>query len=141
MGSRGAPNSASAVGFPPRFARRRPLSPGVRQLGNRMGMSSADWSPCTQLEVETLVSGAVVKFTDAESEKWRRYRITPQQVLIDRMGNKEKVFAVARAGQNVVFFDDVEEEFAVGRLNEDGQVEDVRLLGELAWAIAELKAS
>src|SRR6478672_6543169 len=43
MGSRGAPNSGPAVGFPPRCARRRPLSPGVRRHGNILGETTARW--------------------------------------------------------------------------------------------------
>jgi hypothetical protein len=50
----------------------------------------------------------------------------------------EKVFVVARAGNRVLFFDDVEEEFGVGVPDSDGVLRDLGTFGPLVAAVLAL---
>ena len=51
----------------------------------------------------------------------------------------EKVFVVARAGNRVLFFDDVEEEFGVGVPGNDGVLRDLGTFGPLVAALLALE--
>jgi len=53
----------------------------------------------------------------------------------------EEVFIVARRGTRVVFFDDVEDEFAAGTVDEHGAISHAGLYGELRWAVHSLLES
>jgi hypothetical protein len=50
----------------------------------------------------------------------------------------EEVFAVARAGNRVLFFDDVEEDFGVGVPDSDGILRDLGTFGALVAAVLAL---
>ena len=51
----------------------------------------------------------------------------------------EKVFAVARAGKRVLFFDDVEDEFGVGGPDKDGILRDLGTFGSFIAAVLALE--
>jgi hypothetical protein len=50
----------------------------------------------------------------------------------------EKAFAVARAGNRVFFFDDVEDEFGVGVPDNDGVLRDLETFGSFVAAVLAL---
>jgi hypothetical protein len=50
----------------------------------------------------------------------------------------ESVFIVARKGSRVLFFDDVEDEFATGTIDEWGNITNAGLCGELVYALRNL---
>ena len=64
------------------------------------------------------------------------YRGTIAQFSADGV---EEVFIVARKGSKVAFFDDVEDEFAAGTIDEHGAVLSASLYGELRWAVHSLE--
>lgn len=55
-------------------------------------------------------------------------------------GKCEEVFVAARCGEHVVIYDDIEEEFAVGIIGDDGILRTWSLYGELRWALAAFRA-
>lgn len=65
------------------------------------------------------------------------YVVDPYKSKLKRLKNSELVFVVARGRLHVVFFDDVEDEFATASESE-GCLTDIAYLGELAFALEEL---
>ena len=79
--------------------------------------------------------------SSAELTAFSAYRVPLGRGTVARFSTDgvEKVFIVARRGTKVVFFDDVEDEFAVGTADEGGAVSDAGLYGELRWAVRGLQ--
>ena len=72
-----------------------------------------------------------------DSGDWGRFGVPPFYAYLVRVPatGEEPVWVVAKHGRRVIFFDDVEEEFAVGTMSDDGAISDVALVGHLAWAM------
>jgi hypothetical protein len=60
--------------------------------------------------------------TGAALERFNRYRIEPRTFPCIRTEGfgEEQIYSVAVSGQSLIVFDDVEEEFGVGRRDPDG---------------------
>src|SRR5258706_627432 len=96
-----------------------------------------EWRPIAQSELEAIISAAVQEFDAERLDNWNRFRIPLMQASIHRSPawGEEHVFLVARRGDEVLFYDDDEDEFAVGHLSSDGVVSLGGLAGELGHAI------
>jgi hypothetical protein len=100
------------------------------------------WKPITKDEIQRLLATEVERLDDETRPLWDRFGITPLQVKCVRIRadgtplEPEPIFVVAREGNEVVVFDDVEEEFGTGVLNSDGQLRNWGTYGErLDWTL------
>ena len=97
------------------------------------------WTPATKEEVEAEIARVAVH---AGPEAWARFSghlIDPHPAAIDRLGQTEQVFVVARLPRRVVFFDDVEEIFGTAA-EVDGRLVDLAMYGDLRLALKEAEA-
>ena len=81
-----------------------------------------DWQPATIEQVNEVVARDV-KDCDAEQlAAFAKYRVEPFSVPIVRRGQTESVVVVARNGDQVIYWEDVEEGFNVSPISPDGRV-------------------
>ncbi len=97
------------------------------------------WTPATK----SIVARAIDEIaTHAGAEIWSHYSplmVDPYQSKIERFGEVEDVFVVAKLPCRVVFFEDIEEEF--GTASEiDGKLVDCLFYGDLRLALTEAAA-
>jgi hypothetical protein len=97
-----------------------------------------DWQPISRSQLEELISAEVRDFDAVKLDIWNRLRVPLAVASIHRSPEwgEEQVFLVARRGDEVLFYDDVEDEFAVGRISGENVVSLGGLAGELHHAIA-----
>ena len=81
-----------------------------------------DWQPATIEAVNEIVAGDL-KDCDAEQlAAFAKYRVEPFSASIVRYGRKESVVVVARNGDQVIYWEDVEDGFNVSPISPDGRV-------------------
>lgn len=81
-----------------------------------------DWQPATIQEVSEIVAGDL-KDCDAEQlAAFDKYRIEPFSAPIVRYGQTESVVVVARNGDQVIYYEDMEDGFNVSPISLDGRV-------------------
>jgi hypothetical protein len=99
-----------------------------------------EWQPITRTELDELLANQVAMLSDETLERFEQYHVPLWQATIRRseVSGDELVCIVAQHNRLVVFFDDVEYEFASGIVSDDGQiVDDIGLEGELTHAMFE----
>ncbi|HEY8751066.1 MAG TPA: hypothetical protein VIM11_23985 [Tepidisphaeraceae bacterium] len=95
------------------------------------------WRPTTHAELVSLLADAEEQLTGASQGNYRKYKVAPWQATICR-GEEygiEKVWVVAQSDHQVIFFDDIEDEFACGKFDSDGQITSAALIGDLQYAM------
>ncbi len=100
------------------------------------------WQPISTEELDAVLAAQIGDCSPAQQELFERCKITPYLAPINRLGNAEAVFVVARAGDLVLYYEDVEEGFNISTLSPDGSIatpgyeqwELGRALGHLAAA-------
>jgi len=81
-----------------------------------------DWQPATIVKVNEIVARDI-KACDAEQlAAFSNYRIEPFSAPIVRHGQVENVVVVARNGDQVIYYEDVEHGFNVSPMSPDGQI-------------------
>jgi len=81
-----------------------------------------DWQPATIVKVNEIVARDL-KACDAEQlAAFSKYRIEPFSAPIVRYEQVECVVVVARNGDQVIYYEDVEDGFNVSRMSSDGQI-------------------
>lgn len=96
------------------------------------------WEPVSSAELHVILSEQVSAFDSDVAGRWARYGIEPQHVpcIRDGSGEPEPIFVVARAGSEVLIYDDVEDRFGTGVLDSDGVLRRWGTYGErLAWSL------
>ena len=88
----------------------------------RDSMKFMVWEPATVEEVKNIVNGDLANCDEQQIETFRRYAIEPYAAPILRYGEMEKVVVVARKGEEVIYWEDVEEGFNASLISEDGRV-------------------
>jgi hypothetical protein len=81
-----------------------------------------DWQPATIEEVQQIV---VRDLKDCDAEQlaaFEKYRVEPFSAPIVRYGQTERVVVVARNGDQVIYYEDVEDGFNVSPISPDGRV-------------------
>ena len=81
-----------------------------------------DWQPATIEEVNQIV---VRDLKDCDAEQlaaFDKYRVAPFSAPIMRYGQTERVVVVARNGDQVIYYEDVEDGFNVSPISPDGRV-------------------
>ena len=97
------------------------------------------WSSITRSELAAHLAKQTIALSPQSAERFSRYRVEPWLATIHRDGvtGDEKVYIVAQDGALVVFFDDVEGEFAVGIVNEEDRLSNYNGLGDLSFTLFE----
>jgi len=81
-----------------------------------------DWQPATIEEVSEIVARDL-KDCDAEQlAAFDKHRVEPFSAPIVRYGQTESVVVVARNGDQVIYYEDVEDGFNVSPISADGRV-------------------
>lgn len=81
-----------------------------------------DWQPATIKEVKEIV---VRDLKDCDAEQlaaFDKYRVEPFSAPLVRFGQIERVVVVARNGDQVIYYEDVEDGFQVSPISPDGRV-------------------
>ena len=100
-----------------------------------------DWTPITETELLLRLEEEEREMSSAERQNFDAWKVavgTRGKVAQFNSDAVEIVFIVARNGGKVVFFDDVEDEFAAGNINDFGVITNAGLFGELRWALRSL---
>lgn len=100
------------------------------------------WEPITAAELLALLHVQLAHLDDETRPVWDRFRIEPTPIPCSRPGvddatpDVESVFCLARDGDEVLVYDDVEDAFGTGRVGSDGVLRTWRTYGEeLRWAV------
>jgi hypothetical protein len=80
------------------------------------------WKPLAADELEQIVERELPACEPAQQEAFRQLRIAPRATPIVRGGSVEYVFAVAARGNEVLYYEDVEEGFNVSPLDAGGAI-------------------
>jgi hypothetical protein len=100
-----------------------------------------DWTPITETELLLRLEEGERELSSAERENFDAWKVavgTRGKVVQLNSDGVEFVFIVARNGTKVVFFDDVEDEFAAGTIDDFGVITNAGLFGELRSALRSL---
>jgi len=80
------------------------------------------WQPIAADKLDQLIERELAACEPAQQEAFRQLRISPRATPIARSGNAEYVFAVAARGNEVLYYEDVEEGFNVSSLDAAGAI-------------------
>jgi hypothetical protein len=80
------------------------------------------WRPATRSEVESIVAEQLQACSPSQRQLFERYRVEPHSCPIERFGTIEQVYAVARRGKFLLFWEDIEEGFEWSRPEDDGVI-------------------
>lgn len=81
-----------------------------------------DWRPATVDEVNEIVASDLKACDSEQLAAFKKFRVQPFVAPIMRYGNMESVVVVAGNGDQVIYYEDVEDGFNVSPLNPEGQV-------------------
>ena len=80
------------------------------------------WKPATIEEVRQIVERDLASCSREQLSLFERYRIQPYVAPIVRSGNLESVVVIAQRGQEVIYWEDIEEGFEVSPLDSNGRI-------------------
>ena len=80
--------------------------------------------PISEDALENEVASQCKDMNDEELAYFNKMRVPLESVKIERWGNTEYVFVVAKAGAAIIFYEDIEEGFEIAELNEQGAISD-----------------
>jgi hypothetical protein len=80
------------------------------------------WQPISAEELDALLAAQLADCSVDHQQLFERSRVTPYLVPITRLGKVETVFVVAKAGDFVLYYEDVEDGFNISRLSSDGTI-------------------
>lgn len=80
------------------------------------------WHPVSAEELDAILAAQIIELTQPQRERFERIKVAPHLVAIHRFGKVEWVFVVARVGDCVVYYEDVEEGFNVSALSSGGSI-------------------
>ena len=99
------------------------------------------WKPISENEFDALLIAESAELSEDARKALRKFGIgrVPMQIVRRRIdggaGVPERVFVVARLANSVLFYDDVEEEFAVATIDTDEVIRDWSLWGALDFGL------
>ncbi|NIK44720.1 hypothetical protein [Xanthomonas arboricola] len=100
------------------------------------------WQPITVEELKALIAEQLIECSTDQHEIFERSKVTPYLASIARLGNTETVFVVAKVGDVILYYEDVEEGFNISRLSPDGAIATPRCeQWELCHALVHLAAA
>ena len=83
-----------------------------------------NWVPITKEELEKEIEAQCSELSQEELSYFNKIRIPLESVKIERWGNLESVFIVAKKGATIIFYEGVEEGFEITILNEQGIISE-----------------
>jgi hypothetical protein len=81
-----------------------------------------EWKRASVEDVKRIVQSDLAKCDNEQLATFRRYTVELYLAPIGRYGELEKVVVVARKGEEVIYWEDVEEGFNVSPVGEDGRI-------------------
>ncbi len=83
-----------------------------------------EWRPATIEDVRQIVLDDLANCNKRQTSVFETYRVEPHLAPIVRSGNVEHVVVVAQRGNQVIYWDDVEEGFDVSPVGDDGKIRE-----------------
>lgn len=80
------------------------------------------WSPITEVQLKEIINYQLKECTDKQKEIYNKYCIDLERAPIERYGKIEYVFIVAKRGEEVMYYEDVEEGFNFSRMSPSGKI-------------------
>lgn len=97
-----------------------------RSLRDRPGAPTAncfmEWKPTSVVEVKSIVESDLANCDDEQLAIFRLHAVEPYVAPILRYGEMETVVVVARKGEEVIYWEDVEEGFNVSPIGEGRRI-------------------
>jgi len=90
----------------------------------KRSLAPAMWQPISLAELQELVTKELQRCTQNQKEAFTRFRVPFYRVSIHRFGNFESVWIVAKLPRELLYYEDAEEGFELGVLDEDGALQD-----------------
>lgn len=101
--------------------------------------SRGTWTAATRDEIDEELRRGLDLCSPEQLAFLARVRIEPTLIPIERSGQLERVYMIARTSDRVVFWEDVEEGWEVATPDEDGVIRSYGASQwELPWALREL---
>jgi hypothetical protein len=80
------------------------------------------WQPISAEKLDALIAAQLDDCSLKQRQLFERCKIVPHPAKIDRLGKIETVFIVAKAGDLVLYYEDVEDGFNISSLGPDGSI-------------------
>lgn len=102
--------------------------------------SKNDWQPISRAQIERRLRVEKQELSPDVLKLFETHEvaITEHPCFRSEQNGTESVFLVARSGSRTLFFDDAEDEFAIGVPDDDGVLRDWGLYGSLMHAVPNL---
>jgi len=81
-----------------------------------------EWHPATVDEVKKIVQDDLAECDEEQTLAYKEYAVEPYVAPILRYGQIENAVVVARRGDEVIYWEDVEEGFNLSPVSPDGQI-------------------
>ena len=100
-----------------------------------------DWAPVSKERFAEILSSEIPSLAPEIQRLYEQYAVQPFHLpcLRDQGGAQERVFVVAKNGNRLLYFDDVEEDFGVAIPDEDGVMREWGNYGPLVRALLALR--
>jgi hypothetical protein len=107
---------------------------------NWRGQPTMPWSPVSKENFERILTEEIAALTPDAASAYEKYATTPYEQRCWRSSDYgiERVFVVAKNGNRLLFFDDIEDEFGVGVPDSDAVLRDLGTFGTLVAAVLAL---
>jgi hypothetical protein len=96
-----------------------------------------DWEPISRSDIQGRLDAEIAALSPGLLNTYREHatEIAELPCFRNEQYGNERIFVVARSGTRLLFFDDVEDEFAIGVADDDGVLRDWGLYGDLMDAL------
>lgn len=79
-----------------------------------------EWKPAIVGDVNRIVDADLVECDGEQAVAFQMYRVDPYPAPISRCGKMENVVVVTRKGNQVMYWEDIEEGFGISTVGGDG---------------------
>ncbi len=119
--------------------RRRKREASKKRRNSLKPRDELAWRPASENEVQRFLNSAIEGLSPEHKEAFEGVQIPLRQIPV--VDTCETVFAVADLGEGIVYYDDIEDGWEVGQLDESGklqkrgwsQFELFHILNQLPW--------
>lgn len=89
------------------------------------------WKPISEGEMQVFLDEEIARLDELTRPTWKKHRSKLALVPSAREGSdRTGIYVVARAGSEVIVFDDASEQFGTAMLGDDGVIRDWTTYGE-----------
>lgn len=81
-----------------------------------------EWRPIEREELEQIIREDLAACTPEQQAVFERYRVPLRKAPIERYGKLEYVFIVAQRGNEVMYFEDIDEGFNFSPIDAEGKI-------------------